>query len=47
MKLVRVNGAAVVKFSDDPVKNVCEDPSFLNYAASVFGIKEFKDKVTM
>lgn len=46
MKLVRVNGAAVVKFSDDPVKNVCEDPSFLNYAASVFGIKEINDKVS-
>lgn len=45
MKLVRVNEAAVVKFSDDPVKNVCEDPSFLQYAASVFGIKEFNDKV--
>lgn len=44
MKLVRVNGAAVVKFSDDPVKNVCEDKSFLHYAASVFGIKEFNDK---
>jgi nicotinate phosphoribosyltransferase len=45
MKLVRVHGAPVVKFSDDPVKNVCEDASFLNYAASVFGIKEFNDKV--
>ncbi|MNF93336.1 Nicotinate phosphoribosyltransferase [compost metagenome] len=44
MKLVRVHGEPVVKFSDDPVKNVCEDPSFLQYAASVFGIKEINDK---
>lgn len=45
MKLVRVHGEPVVKFSDDPVKNVCEDPNFLQYAASVFSIKDFNDKV--
>jgi nicotinate phosphoribosyltransferase len=44
MKLVRVNGQGVVKFSDDPVKNVCEDPSFLQYAKSVFGINTVIEK---
>ncbi|MBN2993229.1 nicotinate phosphoribosyltransferase, partial [Pseudomonas cedrina subsp. fulgida] len=38
MKLVRVHGEPVVKFSDDPIKNVCEDPSFLQYAAQVFNV---------
>ena len=38
MKLVRVHGEPVVKFSDDPIKNVCEDPSFLQYAAKVFNV---------
>jgi nicotinate phosphoribosyltransferase len=28
----------VVKFSDDPDKNVCEDASFLQYAAKVFNV---------
>lgn len=46
MKLVRVHGEPVVKFSDDPIKNVCEDESFLNYAASVFNIKGINEKVT-
>lgn len=39
MKLVRVNNHPVVKFSDDPSKVVCEDPSFLNYAKTVFSIQ--------
>lgn len=38
MKLVRVHGEPVVKFSDDPIKNVCEDASFLQYASNVFGV---------
>jgi nicotinate phosphoribosyltransferase len=38
MKLVRVHGEPVVKFSDDPIKNVCEDASFLQYAAQVFNV---------
>jgi len=38
MKLVRVHGEPVVKFSDDPIKNVCEDASFLQYAAKVFSV---------
>jgi len=45
MKLVRVHGEPVVKFSDDPVKNVCEDPSFLRYAAQVFNVTEFNQKL--
>lgn len=39
MKLVEVNGSPVVKFSDDPVKVVCENESFLHYAADTFGVK--------
>ncbi|WP_455233314.1 nicotinate phosphoribosyltransferase [Geopseudomonas aromaticivorans] len=39
MKLVRVNGQPVVKFSDDPIKNVCEDENFKSYAATTFGVK--------
>ncbi len=38
MKLVRVHGEPVVKFSDDPIKNVCEDASFLRYATQVFNV---------
>lgn len=38
MKLTQVNGAPVVKFSDDPIKVVCRDESFKQYAASVFNI---------
>lgn len=41
MKLVRVHGEPVVKFSDDPIKNVCEDPAFLASAAKTFGIKAY------
>ncbi|WP_338525099.1 nicotinate phosphoribosyltransferase [Pseudomonas batumici] len=45
MKLVRVHGEPVVKFSDDPVKNVCEDPSFLRYAAQVFNVTEINQQL--
>jgi nicotinate phosphoribosyltransferase len=38
MKMVKCNGAPVVKFSDDPIKVVCRDKSFQQYAESVFGI---------
>lgn len=38
MKLVSVNGQPVIKFSDDPVKLVCKDLSFLEYAKSTFGL---------
>lgn len=39
MKLVKVNGQPVVKFSDDPIKAVCENESFMNYARETFGVK--------
>lgn len=45
MKLVRVHGEPVVKFSDDPIKNVCEDASFLQYAANVFGVRDLNQSV--
>lgn len=45
MKLVRVHGEPVVKFSDDPIKNVCEDASFLQYAANVFGVRDLNQPV--
>ncbi|MGY4533899.1 nicotinate phosphoribosyltransferase [Pseudomonas sp. TE3786] len=45
MKLVRVHGEPVVKFSDDPIKNVCEDASFLQYAANVFGVRDTEQPV--
>lgn len=38
IKLVGVNGQPVVKFSDDPIKVVCEDQSFLQYAKKTFNI---------
>lgn len=38
MKLVAVNGQPVIKFSDDPIKLVCDDRSFLEYAKSTFGV---------
>lgn len=44
MKLVKVHGQPVVKFSDDPAKNVCENDSFLQYAAHTFGISEIINK---
>ncbi|GLK91447.1 nicotinate phosphoribosyltransferase [Pseudomonas turukhanskensis] len=45
MKLVRVHGEPVVKFSDDPIKNVCEDASFLQYASNVFGVRDTNQPV--
>ncbi|PTQ70452.1 nicotinate phosphoribosyltransferase [Pseudomonas sp. GV071] len=44
MKLVRVHGEPVVKFSDDPIKNVCEDASFLQYAAQVFAVRDINQR---
>lgn len=38
MKLVKVNGQPVVKFSDDPIKAVCENESFMQYAKETFGV---------
>ena len=31
IKLSRVNGNAVAKLSDEPSKEICEDPEFLSY----------------
>ncbi|MEN0106141.1 MAG: nicotinate phosphoribosyltransferase [Pseudomonas sp.] len=45
MKLVRVHGEPVVKFSDDPIKNVCEDASFLQYASNVFGVRDTNQQI--
>lgn len=39
MKLVKVNGQPVVKFSDDPIKVACENESFMQYAKHTFGIQ--------
>lgn len=36
LKMVRCNGRPVVKLSDAPGKEVCEDPVFLAYARSLF-----------
>ena len=47
MKLVRVHGEPVVKFSDDPIKNVCEDASFLQYAAQVFNVGNVNSQLGM
>ncbi|MFK5926635.1 MAG: nicotinate phosphoribosyltransferase [Desulfuromusa sp.] len=39
IKLVAVNGKPVAKISDEPGKSMCEDPEYLRYLASVYGIK--------
>ena len=38
IKLVRVNGNPVAKISDEPDKVICEDPEFLSYLKSVYGV---------
>jgi nicotinate phosphoribosyltransferase len=38
MKLVRCNGRPVVKVSDSPGKSMSEDPLYLSYIRSVFGL---------
>ena len=38
IKLVAANGRPVAKISDEPGKSMCEDPDYLNYLASVYGI---------
>ena len=38
IKLVAANGRPVAKISDEPGKSMCEDPSYLCYLASVYGI---------
>ena len=38
IKLVSANGRPVAKISDEPGKSMCEDPEYLRYLASVYGI---------
>lgn len=38
IKLIRCNDQPVAKLSDDPVKSMCEDESYLRYLKSVFNI---------
>lgn len=39
IKLVAANGRPVAKISDEPGKSMCEDPEYLSYLASVYGIQ--------
>lgn len=39
IKLVSANGRPVAKISDEPGKSMCEDPEYLRYLASVYGIE--------
>ena len=39
IKLVSANGKPVAKLSDEPGKSMCEDPGYLQYLASVYGIE--------
>lgn len=39
MKMVQCQGQPVAKISDEPAKALCEDPEYLSYLKSVFGIK--------
>jgi nicotinate phosphoribosyltransferase len=40
IKLVAANGKPVAKISDEPGKSMCEDPHYLSYLASVYGIED-------
>ncbi len=40
IKLVAANGRPVAKISDEPGKSMCEDPEYLRYLASVYGIEQ-------
>lgn len=40
IKLVTANGRPVAKISDEPAKSMCEDPQYLSYLASVYGIPD-------
>jgi len=40
IKLVAANGRPVAKVSDEPGKSMCEDPEYLSYLASVYGIRQ-------
>ncbi len=38
IKMVRCNGQAVAKISDEPSKEICDDPDYLSYVKHVFKI---------
>jgi nicotinate phosphoribosyltransferase len=38
IKMTRCNGQAVAKISDEPTKEICDDPEFLAYVKHVFKI---------
>ena len=38
VKMVRANGQPVAKISDNPVKGMCDDPTYLAYLRQVFGM---------
>ena len=38
MKMVRCNGQDVAKLSDSPGKTMCQNPGYVDYLKSVFGV---------
>jgi nicotinate phosphoribosyltransferase len=38
IKMVRCNGQPVAKVTDEPGKNMCDDPAYLAYLREVFQI---------
>lgn len=44
IKQVAANGRPVAKISDEPGKSMCEDPQYLRYLASVYGIEDPLEK---
>ena len=40
VKMVRANGQPVAKISDNPVKGMCDDPTYLAYLRQVFGMTD-------
>lgn len=40
VKMVRANGQPVAKISDNPVKGMCDDPTYLAYLRQVFGMSD-------
>lgn len=40
VKMMRANGQPVAKISDNPVKGMCDDPTYLAYLRQVFGMPD-------
>lgn len=40
VKMVRANGQPVAKISDNPIKGMCDDPTYLAYLRQVFGMPD-------